>query len=868
MNEENLSIRNKLYREKRANGILFGLVAGLALSIGMWGLDAYLLSQAHVGWAWLKLLIGAPFLLLVSAIAGWLTARFDSGLIGAIIWLLASLVMVWFASHVPFQGLSLLIGCLKPDLAGLDIYPFVESARARMSFLYIVVGVLMAIGGGFEMFFVEAATRASSWSSRLLNLLICMLIFIPVGLTVDNLINASLRAPLVSLNDLIQFGLQAEVTPVSIQEKRAMGLSSIASFGSRIHQSYSLYLGTYDPQSFSDSSIYVDFNGEWGVCFAYGDRIMFCQLSKDRYIQRFACLAASEFTSGCEVRATEEIKDQVRKLAAQLAGEPAKFGVLSQAGSAVLLVEETSQGEQFQCVFRETGDVVLDSCRLTTNRVFYPIQLVKIEDGRVVTPTPVAPASLPQLVLDDFSPQVVLIDPGQLNLPVLKSAPRYAITVEIKPNEYSFKGREVVKFTNNEQVDLNALYFRLFPNGKGSYGDGALTVTGLSVAGKPAEGEFSVNDTVLKIPLPTNLQPGQSMEVGLDFKGAIPQETGDASTAGYGIYSFRDGVLALSGWYPLLAVYDAQGWNLDAPSVIGDSVYSDIGFYSVDIVLPGDMILAATGVQTGSQIINGTTRYHYDSGPARDFTLLASSGFKVVSQPVGQTVVNAYYLSGQDEAGRIALDVAAGSLEIYNEKFGSYPYKELDVVESPLRYALGVEYPGIIMIGAALYDAPEKPDFEVTLAHEVAHQWWYNVVGNDVFDEPWLDEALATYSSSLFYEFERGPAYVQGLQSYWQERYDKALRETGDDLVTADLKHFESLSKASVYGAIVYTKGALFFKALRQEIGDQAFFQALSDYYQSHLFQIGQASDLLEAFQQASGKELDGLYQKWLYSIQ
>jgi aminopeptidase N len=190
------------------------------------------------------------------------------------------------------------------------------------------------------------------------------------------------------------------------------------------------------------------------------------------------------------------------------------------------------------------------------------------------------------------------------------------------------------------------------------------------------------------------------------------------------------------------------------------------------------------------------------------------------------------------------------------------------VVESPLRNALGVEYPGIMMIGASLYKAPEKPDFEVTVAHEVAHQWWYNVVGNNVFDEPWLDEALATYSSSLFYEFDRGPGYVQGLQSYWQERYDKLLRESGDDVISADLKHFESLAKPSIYGGIVYIKGALFFKALRQEIGDQAFFQALRDYYQSRYFLVGHADDLLAAFEKAAGGELDGFYQKWLYSRQ
>jgi len=85
-------------------------------------------------------------------------------------------------------------------------------------------------------------------------------------------------------------------------------------------------------------------------------------------------------------------------------------------------------------------------------------------------------------------------------------------------------------------------------------------------------------------------------------------------------------------------------------------------------------------------------------------------------------------------------------------------------------------------------------------------------------------------------------------------------------VVAGDLKHFESLNKPSVYGGIVYTKGALFFKALRQEIGDKAFFQGLRDYYQSRYFSVAHAEDLLAAFENAAGGELDGFYQKWLYS--
>jgi aminopeptidase N len=372
---------------------------------------------------------------------------------------------------------------------------------------------------------------------------------------------------------------------------------------------------------------------------------------------------------------------------------------------------------------------------------------------------------------------------------------------------------------------------------------------------------------VFKVALPEKLQPGEHVQVELEFRGVVPQDFGGSATpAGYGIFNYSEGVLALSGWYPILAVYDDQGWNLDPPSVIGDSSYSDSGFYTIDITLPKDMVVAATGVQVGAQALDGKAQLQYESGPARDFFLVASPDFQVARQPVGETIVNSYYLPGDEQGGRKALSVASDSLEVYTEKFGPYPYTEMDVVQAPMRNALGVEFPGIVLIGAKLYESPETPDFEVTVAHEAAHQWWYGVVGNDVFDEPWLDEALATYSSGLFYEFSLGPEYSSGLQSYWQERYTRLVGDVGDDLVTGSLAYFESLNKPAVYGGIVYVKGALFFAALRAEIGDQAFFEGLQNYYRSQYFRIAQADDLLSAFEDAAGRELDDFYQQWLYS--
>jgi aminopeptidase N len=210
--------------------------------------------------------------------------------------------------------------------------------------------------------------------------------------------------------------------------------------------------------------------------------------------------------------------------------------------------------------------------------------------------------------------------------------------------------------------------------------------------------------------------------------------------------------------------------------------------------------------------------------------------------------------------------VARDSLRIFNDTFGVYPYAELDVIQAPMENASGVEFPGLILITRSYYSGDRQEFFSSTVAHEVAHQWWYNLVGNDVFDHPWQDEALATYSSALYWEATQGLDGYKGMMDYYQGQYDKYLQEHKDDVITRSLIYYESRGDEGGYGIIVYRKGALFFQALREEIGDEAFFSALRSYFESCKYRIAAPQDLLEAFEAAAGRQLDDFYQEWLYS--
>ena len=147
----------------------------------------------------------------------------------------------------------------------------------------------------------------------------------------------------------------------------------------------------------------------------------------------------------------------------------------------------------------------------------------------------------------------------------------------------SYTGSEKVEYTNLSDTGLESIYFRLFPNSKKTYGDGSLDVSSVKIDSSDTMTMLSVEDSVLEVILPEKLEPGEKITLNLDFKGMVPI---DFSGGGYGIFNYTKNIMTLAGWFPILAVYDENGWNIDPPSDIGDSVYSETSNYSVAITAP------------------------------------------------------------------------------------------------------------------------------------------------------------------------------------------------------------------------------------------------------------------------------------------
>jgi len=224
---------------------------------------------------------------------------------------------------------------------------------------------------------------------------------------------------------------------------------------------------------------------------------------------------------------------------------------------------------------------------------------------------------------------------------------------------------------------------------------------------------------------------------------------------------------------------------------------------------------------------------------------------------VDGTTINSYYRAEHAQGGKLALQAAVEALRIFNTRYGRYPLAELDVIEVAAGNFLGVEYPGLVMIEQQLYR--NGGGLAITVAHEVAHQWWYSQVGNNVITEAWLDEALASYSQIVYQESVNGPGAAEDELDGFRQRYRQALAGGRDAPVEQPTTAFRGN-----YVALVYGKAVLFFQAMRKQIGEEAFDRFLHAHYSQHRYGYIAGADLLADAEGACSCDLHPLYADWI----
>ncbi len=417
-------------------------------------------------------------------------------------------------------------------------------------------------------------------------------------------------------------------------------------------------------------------------------------------------------------------------------------------------------------------------------------------------------------------------------------------------------GQMEIRYRNQETEALDNLFFHLFPDQLG----GSITVSGVTINDQPVK---TIQEaTALRVPFSTPLDPNEEVVVKMNFVTTVPQE----ESTKYNILAYDEEILALAHFYPMLATFDEDGWHIEPTPPNGDETFADMSYYIVQVSAPDEQVIITSGVEIDHSENEDVQTVTFAAGPMRDFYLVMSDRFDVVSENIGPVQINSYAPTEFLDGAGLALDVAAQALHSYGERYGSYPYNELDIVSTPT-LALGIEYPGIFANALRIYDISESSSsgtpnaitLEAVTAHETAHQWFYNLVGNDQLNEPWLDEALTQYATWTYYIDRYGEQNAQGYYDSLEGRWAQT------DFAEIPIGLPADAYTGTEYGAIVYGRGPIFLNELANEMGQGTFDRFMRDYVETYRWQIATSAEFQTLAEDYCDCDLSSLFNEWVY---
>ncbi|KOV17655.1 metallopeptidase [Streptomyces sp. XY431] len=386
----------------------------------------------------------------------------------------------------------------------------------------------------------------------------------------------------------------------------------------------------------------------------------------------------------------------------------------------------------------------------------------------------------------------------------------------------AWRGRQRVSFTQVAPEPLSAVYLRLWGNARGGGAAPAVRLTG--IAGT-ATGTATADCTTLRVPLPRPLRQGESGTLDFELSIDVPE----------GLDRFgRDGAYNILGnALPTLAVLDGDGWHLDPYTGNGESFYSLAADYSVTLDHPSGLLVPATGSAVEAPGGPGRTLTTVTARRVRDFAWAAGPFTRLTGRSADGVRIGVFATPDVTaEDARRMLDVASGAIDAHSARFGAYPYGELAVVLDNAFWFSGMEYPGFVLDRV-------KPS---ALVHELAHQWWYGIVGDDQYRAPWLDESFSEYATDLV------------LGGADEDCAAAARWASEDERLTSPMSHWDA--HPDRYEAVVYDHGSCALHELRRLLGEDRMAALLRDYARAHWYGVSTTAAFKAAAQGLSPVDL------------
>jgi hypothetical protein len=451
-------------------------------------------------------------------------------------------------------------------------------------------------------------------------------------------------------------------------------------------------------------------------------------------------------------------------------------------------------------------------------------------------PTPTETLTLPPPPPDTDVPPTAA--PPATPLPPASTRTNYSFYVSIDYAGRAVAVNETIRYVNMTGQSLSSVVMAVEPNlWANCFSLSALDQDGTAVS------NYTLDGQKLTIYPDQLIQPGAVTSFSLGYSLNLPAKS---SSETFGYLSYQ---LNLTDWYPFIVPYSG-GWVLHNPGAYGEHLVYDSADYDVNIKVNDPAVIIVASAPNDSS--GDSMHYHLEG--ARTFVLSASNQFKVDESAVGSIKISSYSFAGDENASTGVVWMATQSLGLYQAKFAPYPHQSLSIVETDVPD--GQEYDGLVFLGTKFYDeynGTAKSNLITIGTHEIAHQWWFGLVGNDQAMEPWLDEAMAVYSERIFYQYN----YPNFGDWWWNYRVNYFGPEGYVDSNIYSFGTFRSYVNA------VYLNGANFMDDLRTRIGDDAFFAFIKDYASQFSYSRATGADFFAVLRQHTNKDFSDIIRQY-----
>ena len=372
--------------------------------------------------------------------------------------------------------------------------------------------------------------------------------------------------------------------------------------------------------------------------------------------------------------------------------------------------------------------------------------------------------------------------------------------------------------------------------------------------------------TLAAVALPAPVPPGGEVNVRVAWKARVPRTF--SRTGAIGNYYF------VAQWFPKLAVFEGDRWTAHQFHA-NTEFFSDYGRYDVRMTVPRGWIVGATGTeQSTAPNADGTVTHRYVQDHVHDFAWTTSPDYVDLREPFrepGLPPVNIRLLLQPEHRNQADRHFAAtkAALKYYGQWYGPYPYPQLTVIDPAYQSDVGgMEYPTLFTAGTRLFSPRQTFDPESVVVHEAGHQFWYALVGNNEFEDAWLDEGLNRYSEQRVQAAAFEPNYLVerffGGFIPWQFRDIALKRETDGNLLNfyrADAESDAQNTPTYRYWPIshwvtTYGKTALWLSTLERHLGWDMLQRILSTFFERWRFKHPRPEDFFALVNEVSGRDM------------